>query len=81
MANVALKAYAALSDVPPIDKIVLYEQYDFPREYLLDPFWQICTRSKSLSVEEAQVVGLETLALIGKRSQSGTTVLLPQRSS
>ena len=72
MGDVALKAYLALPDVPPMDKIVLCRRYDTPREYLLDPYLQICTRTKSLTVEEAQAVGLETFALIAQTREEIT---------
>ena len=75
MSDVAYKAYIALPDVPPVDKIVLRQRYDVPREYLLDPYLQICQRAKSLSVEEAHALGLKTLALIAQTREE-----LKQRS-
>jgi hypothetical protein len=66
MFDVACKAYIALRDVPSVDKIVFCQRYDVPREYLLDPYLQICQRQGSLSVEEGHAVGLETLALIAQ---------------
>jgi hypothetical protein len=72
MGDVALKAYAALPKVPPMDKIALYQGYDIPKEYLFDPYWQICTRKQPLSLEEAQVVGLETSILITQTREEKT---------
>jgi hypothetical protein len=66
MVEAASKAYIAFPDVPAMDKILLCQSCNIPREYLLDPYVRICTRRKSLSVEEAHAVGLETLTLIAQ---------------
>ncbi|KIM74907.1 hypothetical protein PILCRDRAFT_25199, partial [Piloderma croceum F 1598] len=66
MSYVAFKAYLALPDVGPVDKIAMRQKYDFPREVLLKVFVEICTRDAPLSVEEGQKIGLETLALIAQ---------------
>ena len=62
----ACEAYLALPNVPTMDKIVLCQTYDIPTEQLLGLYVQICTRPKSLSIEEGQAVGLETLTLISQ---------------
>jgi len=66
MARVAFKAYDALSDVDPVDKIAIYQKYGLPRKNLLNEYAKVCTRTKALSVEEGQKIGVETLALIAQ---------------
>jgi hypothetical protein len=64
MSYAAAKAYVALPDMEAADKIAMVQRYDFPREDLFDVYLGISTREKSLSIEEAHKVGLETLVRI-----------------
>jgi hypothetical protein len=66
MTRAAFKAYVALADVEPADKIAMRGKYDLPREYLLEPYKKICTRSRPPSMEEGRKIGGETMALIGQ---------------
>jgi len=66
MSYVAFKAYLALPDIGPVDKIAMRQKYDFPRKDLLKAYAEICTRNNPLSVEEGQKIGLETLALVAQ---------------
>jgi hypothetical protein len=66
MGHAAFKAYLAIPDIRPADKIAMRQKYDFPREDLLNVFVEICTRREPLSVEEGQKIGSETLALIAQ---------------
>jgi hypothetical protein len=64
MSGAAFRAYIALQDVEAVDKIAMGQMYDFPREDLLEVYFEICTRTKPLSVEEGRKVGCDTLARI-----------------
>ena len=64
MIRAAFKAYVALVDVEPADKIAMRGKYDLPREYLFEPYKNLCTRSKPPSVEEGRKIRVDTLALI-----------------
>jgi hypothetical protein len=66
MTQVAFKAYDALSDVDPVDKIALYQRYGFPRKNLLSVYVELCIRGTPLSVEEGRKVGVEALAVIAQ---------------
>ena len=66
MGHAAFKAYLAIPDIDPVDKIAMRQKYDFPREDLLNVFVKICTRRQPLSVEEGHKIGSATLALIAQ---------------
>ena len=66
MARAAFKAYDALSDVDPVDKIAIYQKYGLPRKNLLNEYAKVCTKPKALSVEEGRKIGVDTLALIAQ---------------
>jgi len=66
MAQVAVNAYDALSDADPVAKITIYQKFGIPRKHLLNEYAKLCTRVNSLSVEEGQLIGVETLALIAQ---------------
>lgn len=69
MSKAAFKAYTALPDVTPVEKITMRRQYDFPRKDLLEVYLEICKREKPLSVDEGNQIGLEALALIAQTRQ------------
>jgi hypothetical protein len=64
MSKAVFKAYIALLDVKPIDKIIMQQKYNFPRKAKFKVFLEICTRCEPPSVEEGKKIGVETLALI-----------------
>jgi hypothetical protein len=66
MSQAAFKAYIALPDVEPADKIAMRQKYDFPRKDILHIYQDICTRHKPLSFEEGEKIGLETLTIIAQ---------------
>jgi hypothetical protein len=68
MTRVAFEAYDALSDVDPVTKIMIYKKYGFPQENILNEYAKLCTRIKSLSIEEGRKIGHggKTLALIAQ---------------
>ena len=66
MARAAFKAYVALSDVKPADKIAMGQKYDFPREDMFQVYMDICTKHNPLSVEEGEKVGAKTMILIAQ---------------
>jgi hypothetical protein len=66
MIRAAFKAYVALADVEPADKIAMRGKYDFPREDLLEIYRELCMRREPPSIEEGRKIGVDTLALIGQ---------------
>jgi hypothetical protein len=64
MSYAATRAYVAHPDVEAADKIAMAQRCDLPREDLFDAYLRISARDKSLSIEEAHKVGLETLVRI-----------------
>jgi hypothetical protein len=66
MIRAAFKAYVALVDVAPVDKIATRGKYDLPSEDLFEPYWKLCTRREPPSIEEGIKIGVHTLALIGQ---------------
>jgi len=66
MARAAFKAYVALSDVKPVDKIAMGQKYDRSNIELVKVYMEICTRHQPLSLEEAEKVGLVTLTIIAQ---------------
>ena len=64
MSEVAFRAYAALPNVSPVEKITMSQKYDSPRKHLVDAYLEICSRDQPVSVEEGDRIGVEALALI-----------------
>jgi hypothetical protein len=64
MSQAAFKAYAALPNVSPIDKISMSQKYDIPKKDLADVYLEICTRDHPVSVEEGDQIGVGVLALL-----------------
>ena len=66
IAQAAFKAYVALSDVKPVDKITMGQKYDRSNIELVKVYMEICMRRQPLSLEEAEKVGLVTLTIIAQ---------------
>ncbi|KIM76793.1 hypothetical protein PILCRDRAFT_91427 [Piloderma croceum F 1598] len=66
MSEAAFKAYAALPNVSPVEKISLRRKYNFPSKDLVDAYVEICQRKYPLSVEEGDRIGVEALVLIAQ---------------
>jgi hypothetical protein len=69
MAQAAFKAYVALSDVKPVDKIAMGQKYDMSNIELVKVYTETCMRYQPLSLEEAEKVGLATLTIIAQTRQ------------
>lgn len=78
MSEVAFRAYVALLNVSPAEKIAMSQKYDFPRKHLLDTYLEICARAEPVSIEEGNRIGVEAVALI---TQTREEILLKWRSS
>jgi hypothetical protein len=66
MSRVAFQAYVALDDVKSVDKIVMRQRYDFPREDIVEAYVHLCSRCKPLSAGEGRKIGVETVILIAQ---------------
>jgi len=62
----AFKAYAALPNVLPVEKIFMRRKYDFHGKDLVDAYVEICQRNHPLSIEEGDRIGVEALVLIAQ---------------
>ncbi|KAI0027588.1 hypothetical protein K488DRAFT_61083, partial [Vararia minispora EC-137] len=50
----------------PINKIVVYHAYDVDRDLLIESYAALTTRDEPLSLEEGQMLGLETALIIAR---------------
>ncbi|KAI0827713.1 hypothetical protein BC628DRAFT_1418325 [Trametes gibbosa] len=63
-------------DLPPVQKIELYQTYDLERDLLVPSLQALCARQEPLTLEEGRAIGLETTLLLAAARECARGELL-----